>query len=396
MKLTALILAGGIGKRLWPLTTDKALFDFAGRPIIDYIVNDLKVAGITDLIIVANPKNDSRLHQLFPQAKITVQNQPTGMAEAILTTQSSISGPILIVNASDLFYPDIIKSIDPSQICLTALKTPQFLSAGYFKLADNKPNKPVAIIEKPTATNRPSDLVKLVVDYFPDPKILFNQLKQTKSRADDAYEQALNQIITQQPVFLHEYQGQFNQLKYPWQVLSMMETILQTRLRPGRASDVSIHPTAVVDDNVVLESGVKIMPHATIAGPSYISANTVIGNNALVRQSMIGKNCVVGYNTEVARSWIGAKCWFHSNYIGDSVLETDVSFGAGALTANFRLDHQPIKDTGRTKLGALIGQGVRVGVNTSLMPGIKLGSQTVVGPGLVLNQDLTDNQTHFK
>ena len=78
------------------------------------------------------------------------------------------------------------------------------------------------------------------------------------------------------------------------------------------------------------------------------------------------------------------------------LVESDISFGAGALTANFRLDQQPIKDTSRTKLGAIIGSGSRVGVNTSLMPGLKLGSQTVVGPGLVLNQDLADQQTYFK
>jgi len=78
------------------------------------------------------------------------------------------------------------------------------------------------------------------------------------------------------------------------------------------------------------------------------------------------------------------------------VLEFDISFGAGALTANFRLDQQPIKDTGRTKLGAIISRGSRVGVNTSLMPGINLGSQVVVGPGLVVTQDLNDQQVYFK
>src|SRR3989344_3687648 len=393
MKLIALISAGGIGKRLRPLTTDKALFDFAGRPLIDYVIDDLKAAGITDWVIVANPNNQSQLQKFFPQAKISLQDQPTGMADAILTVQELISGPVLIINASDLFHPDIITAIDPTQICLTGLKTTQFLPAGYFKLAGSKP---IAIIEKPAEADRPSDLVKLVMDYFPDPQVLFSQLKPSHSQADDAYEQALNQIIAQQPVSLHEYQDYFNQLKYPWQVLSMMETILQTRLKPGRAADVSIHPTAVVEDNVTLEPGVKIMAHATIAGPAYIGARTVIGNNALVRQSMIGADCVVGYNTEIARSWVGEKCWFHSNYIGDSVLEADISFGAGAITANFRLDQQPIKDTGRTKLGAIIGRGSRVGVNTSLMPGIKIGKQAVIGPGLVVKADLNDQQVYFK
>lgn len=389
MKLTALILAGGIGKRLWPLTADKALFDFAGRPLISYVTGDLKAAGITDWVIVANPANKAQLTGLYPQAKITVQAKPAGMADAILTAQELISGPVLIVNAGDLVAPI---AIDPTQICLTGLKISQFLPGGYFKFEGNKP---VAIIEKPMEKDRPSDVIKLVVDYFPDPQVLFSQLKRTKT-GDAAYERALNQILKQQQVSFREYQDRFNQLKYPWQVLSLMETILQTRLKPRQAADVSIHPTAVVADNVTLESGVKIMPHATIAGPAYIGAHTVIGNNALVRQSMIGPNCVIGYNTEVARSWVGKKCWFHSNYIGDSVLEADISFGAGAVTANFRLDQQPVKDTGRVKLGAVIGRGSRVGVNTSLMPGISIGRQAVIGPGLVVKADLDDQQLYFK
>ncbi|MBI4035130.1 MAG: hypothetical protein HY381_01920 [Candidatus Chisholmbacteria bacterium] len=77
------------------------------------------------------------------------------------------------------------------------------------------------------------------------------------------------------------------------------------------------------------------------------------------------------------------------------MLESDISFGAGALTANFRLDQQPIKDTGRTKLGAIIGSGSRIGVNASLMPGVKIGAQSFVGPGAVLSQDLADHQACF-
>lgn len=398
MKLTTLILAGGIGKRLWPLTTDKALFDFAGCPIIDYVVEDLKATGITDLIIVANPDNQAQLRSLYPQAKITIQDKPTGMADGILIAQNLISGPVLIVNASDLLDSDafaqIVAEINQTnpQILLTAKEIKEFLPTGYFKLEGAKP---VAIVEKPQSKDKPSDLVKLVVDYFQDPQILFNQLKHVKT-TDDAYEQAVTRIIKNQPASLYHYSGQFNQLKYPWHVLSMTETILNTRLKPNQHPSASVHPTAVIDDNVVLSAQVNIMAHATVKGPSFIGSKTIIGNNALIRQSMIGANSVIGYNTEIARSWVGDNCWFHSNYIGDSILEQDTSFGGGALTANFRLDQQPIKDTGRIKLGAMIGQGVRVGVNTSIMPGIKLGHHSVVGPGLVLNQDLTDNQTHFK
>ena len=151
----------------------------------------------------------------------------------------------------------------------------------------------------------------------------------------------------------------------------------------------------MIEGNVIIEKNVRVLPHACIKGPCFIGEGTIIGNNSLVRGSSVGKHCVIGYNTEVARSLIADNCWFHSNYIGDSVIEPDVSFGAGALTANFRLDQKEIKGTNRTKLGAIIGQGTRVGVNTSLMPGISLGHHSVVGPGLVLKQDLQDKAVHL-
>ena len=399
MTPTALILAAGINKRLWPITTSKALLEFAGKPIITYIIDDLKAAGITQFIIVANPDNQSKLAQLFPQAQIVVQDQPTGMADGVLTAQKLLTGPILVVNSSDLFNTSLFTQVAATlkatapKVLLMAVSTSQYLPAGYFVLDGDRP---VKIIEKPKIKDKPSNLARAVIDYFADARILFSQLIRTRAHAEDGYEQALNSILSSQEVELHTYTGPFHQLKYPWQILDMMEFILTTSFKPHQAESVSVHPTAVIAGPVVLAEGVKVLPHATISGPSFIGPRTIIGNNALVRDSIVAADCIVGYNTEVARSWVGAKCWFHSNYIGDSVLESDISFGAGALTANFRLDQQPVKDTGRIKLGAIIGSGTRVGVNTSLMPGIKLGNQVIVGPGLVLNKDLADQQTHFK
>ena len=72
----------------------------------------------------------------------------------------------------------------------------------------------------------------------------------------------------------------------------------------------------------------------------------------------------------------------------------------GVHTANFRLDRKPIKlkllktsiDTGRTKLGALLGAGTNIGVNVSLMPGITTGQSCVIFPGNTVNTALADHQ----
>jgi bifunctional UDP-N-acetylglucosamine pyrophosphorylase/glucosamine-1-phosphate N-acetyltransferase len=166
------------------------------------------------------------------------------------------------------------------------------------------------------------------------------------------------------------------------------------------SSNSSISEKAVIDQNVIIEDNVRVFEGAVIRGGSYIGRNTVIGTGALVRDSIISDDCVVGYGTEVKHSYVGSGCWFHSNYIGDSILESDCSFGAGAITANFRLDEATIKikedskiiDTETDKLGAIIASGCRIGINASLMPGIRIGAHTFVGSHVCLAENIEANK----
>ena len=159
---------------------------------------------------------------------------------------------------------------------------------------------------------------------------------------------------------------------------------------------MDIRNNVSIEGPVYLGDNVKIFENTKIVGPVYIGDNTIIGNNNIIRDSYIGKDCVTGFNTDITRSYIGDGCWFHSNYIGDSVLEGDVSLGSGSVVANLRLDEGIIGSlvkgkritTGRNKLGACIGKHVRIGVNVSTMPGIKIGSDSMIGAGVVVDKDI--------
>ena len=84
------------------------------------------------------------------------------------------------------------------------------------------------------------------------------------------------------------------------------------------------------------------------------------------------------------------------SYIGDSIVSDNCSFGAGTITANFRFDEGevPIRvkgeriSSGTDKLGVIMGHGCRTGCNATLMPGVKVGPHSIVGPGVVLYDDL--------
>ena len=88
------------------------------------------------------------------------------------------------------------------------------------------------------------------------------------------------------------------------------------------------------------------------------------------------------------------------SYIGDSIIAENCSFGAGTVTANFRFDEKEVKvnvkgeriSTDRIKFGAIIGKNSKTGVNSCLMPGVKVGPNSIIGPGVTLMDDLEPNK----
>ena len=86
----------------------------------------------------------------------------------------------------------------------------------------------------------------------------------------------------------------------------------------------------------------------------------------------------------------------HLSYVGDSVLGRDVNLGAGTNVANLRHDGASVQmmikgegvDTGRRKLGVVLGDEVTTGINVSLNAGVKVESGVGIEPGAVVLRDL--------
>jgi bifunctional UDP-N-acetylglucosamine pyrophosphorylase/glucosamine-1-phosphate N-acetyltransferase len=86
----------------------------------------------------------------------------------------------------------------------------------------------------------------------------------------------------------------------------------------------------------------------------------------------------------------------HLSYVGDSILCEHCNLGAGTITANYRLDAGTVKmmikdqlvDSGRKKLGAILGDNVKTGINALLMPGVKVGINSWIGPNFVVHKDV--------
>ena len=184
-------------------------------------------------------------------------------------------------------------------------------------------------------------------------------------------------------LFDHKYlNGLQESTEDVWKALDLLSTLFDNiALSPSRIDGV-LYSNA---QSVFVESTAVVEPGAMLCGPCYIGEHAEVRHCAYVRPySYIGQGCVVGHSTEVVRSILlsGAKA-AHFNYVGDSILGEHVMLGAGAKLANLRLDGNGVsvqwrgakRPTGRRKVGAFLGDGVRVACNAVINPG------TIIEPG---------------
>ncbi len=398
--MKTLLLAAGRSHRAKPIE-DKNFLKFFGKTLLEHQLDRLQDAGFKDILIVGGAHNLDALEavsQPYGARVLEQKNLEDGMAGAILTVESEVGNEdLFVVSSNDVVemkaYELMHKAAQQEgDSFLLAYEVSNYFPGGYLRMDGERI---VEIVEKPDPGKEPSRWVNIVLHLHKNPRALFDTLKKTTTQKDDRYEAAMATLMKERIFKAVPYTGHWQAIKHPWHVLDLMHHTLSTAERSIHPS-VQIAKTAVINGAVVIEEGCKIFDHAVIQGPAYIGKNCVVANNALVRESMIGAGSVVGFSTEVARSFIGEECWFHSNYVGDTVMSDDVSFGAGAICANLRLDEKEITSsgiaTGRNKLGPLLGSHLRVGVQTSIMPGIRVGSNTMITSGLVIGQDIEVNQ----
>lgn len=397
--ITLIVLAAGIGKRFWPFSTNKALFPFFGLPMFAHTIRDIP-KDVSRLIIVTSPANNTAIRSFkFPIETATViQKEPKGMADAMLACRDVIgNSPVIVVNVDDVVDSELLEDILKTEAfgAIPGWKPSIHGPFGYIEFAGDTIK---GIVEKPGVGKEPSPYANIVCHYISDGSAFISEIAATRSSADNVYEKALTALMVRKQFSFLPYDGPIATLKYPWNVLDVMQILLDD-IESSKGKNVVIKSNVTIEGPVFIEDNVKIFENAKIVGPCFIGKNTIIGNNTIIRASHIGKDSVIGFNCDVTRSYIGDNCWLHSNYIGDSVLEGNVSMGSGACLANLRLDDGEISSaiagkkipTGRNKLGAMIGKGVRIGVNASIMPGVKIGKNSFIGSGVVLDRDIPEN-----
>ncbi|MEM1627898.1 MAG: sugar phosphate nucleotidyltransferase [Desulfurococcaceae archaeon] len=405
--MKAIILAAGEGRRLRPITETrpKALLPVLCKPLLHWHLMFLEKIGIKEAIIVTHYLSDKILKYVEKsnsavKAEIVYQKQLLGTADAVVKAAEHIGyGEDVVILYSDIFFSEVAMntlsaSINTKYPVIAGAIVDNPREYGALILRDHHLDR---IIEKPI--DPITNLVNAGIYKLNTTDILENQDIKPSPRGEFEFTDIVNKIAGYRDIkTIILPRGSWIDIGKPWDLINANKIALQDM--KGDIKGNIIEPVSI-KVNVHIEEGAVIYPFTTINGPAFIGKNAQIGPNALIRPwSVICDNSKIGFSVEVKESIVFENVHAsHLAYIGDSIICENVNLGAGTIIANLRFDEKTVKmmidnklvDSGRRKLGAVIGAGVKTGINVSIMPGVKIGSNSWIMPGTVVYRDVPSN-----
>ncbi len=394
--MKALVLAAGEGTRLRPLTTNvpKPLLLVAGRPFMSHVLDALSALDVKDIYILVGWKAN-KIKEYYGDGsrfglriKYLEQRERMGTAHAIGCADGSIDEPFVCVNGDVIVFQDDLERMMEKHRATGGhvMGTVTVEHPERFGVIEADGDRLVKIHEKPKAP--PTKMINAGAFVFnPD---IFERIKETPKSVRGEYEitDTLNSLASEGGVRIEELKEGWMDVGLPWDLLNANE-ILMARLK-GKVEG-TVEKGAYLHGEVVVEKGARIRSGAYIEGPTYISEGCDIGPNCYIRASTcLGPGVKVGASVEVKNSIVMSKTHVpHHNYVGDSILGERCNLGAGTKVANLRFDDKPVKvsfkgqliDSGRRKLGVIMGDDVKTGINAMIDPGTIIFENSIIGPG---------------
>ena len=387
MKLATVVLAAGEGTRM-KSRLSKILHPLAGKPIVEHLILEIKQAGINDFILVVG-YFDEAIRDYFGNGEhlgvsieYHTQRKQLGTADAIRDIDKLIDGCFLLANGDAIIQSnDIQRIVAENRLAMGLIEMADTTDVGVVEV-ENK--KVVRIHEK--LKNPPSNLVNAGI-YLLNQEV-FPAIAETAPSLRGEYEltDTLQMLIDSGIPIVAEMIGSWLNITYPWDMLEANERLL-AGMEP--VNHGTIEENAVLRGPVSVGEGTVIRSGSYILGPVIVGENCEIGPNCYIRPSTaIGSNCHIGSAVEVKNSIIMNNSKIpHLNYVGDSIIGEGCNLGAGTKVANLKLDKQTISvgkiETGRRKLGVIMGDRVQTGINACLNIGCSIGNDSIVGPGMM-------------
>lgn len=380
--MQAIVLAAGEGSRMRPLTANrpKVMLPAGGRPLLEEILVRAKGAGIDRFVLVVGYRQETvRSHfgdgrALGVRIEYAVQDEQLGTGHALLAAESLAEDHFMVLNGDVLPDQTSLGSMIEAAGSVSAVAAKRVGDPRRYGVFLVERGLMKAVVEKSAAP--PSDLANAGI-YILDGEI-FDTLHRARVSARGEYEltDGLNMLASRGRVILVSEISEWIEVGRPWDLLEAGAAVIGGRsfaiegeVEPGAAikGDVAIGPGTVVRAGSYISGPVRIGKDCDIGPNCYIRSGTCIGNDVRIGNAVEVKNCTVMDGTKIG----------HLSYLGDSIIGAGCNFGAGTIVSNLRHDNANVKsfvkgelvDSGRRKLGVIMGDSVKTGIHTTIYPG---------------------------
>ena len=342
--MQALILAGGEGTRLRPLTNTvpKPVLPLAGRPHIAYVIDWLVRHGVDDVVVSCGHLAEGMrraLAELEHAAEIRYAEEPDarGTAGAIRFAEDMLAERFLVLNGDvlcDLDLTALIEQHERSGARATIALYPVEDPSGYGLVHRHEDGEITEFLEKPTPDQIDTDEINAGA-YLLERSVL----ERIPPDREVSIEREIFPVLIGDGLYGIRLEGYWIDIGTPERFLEANWDILQRRVQ-------TVTGDRLDQNGLLVEEGVEIGVPATLNGPAVIGERTEISPGAQPRPPcVLGRNCRIRPGAIVERSVL----------LGDCVVEDD------AVVVDSILGSRATVGVGAELHGAVIGEGERVG-----------------------------------
>ncbi|HNY34487.1 MAG TPA: sugar phosphate nucleotidyltransferase [Methanothrix soehngenii] len=382
--MQAIILAAGEGSRMRPLTANqpKVMLPVAGRPLLEHIILRARSAGVDRFVLVVGYGAKSVRSYFGDGSPLGVkidyvdQDRQLGTGHALMAARKKAEDRFLVLNGDVLpDEPSLMEMARSGTATVSAIEVEDPRRYGVFLTEEDRFKSVVEKSERP-----PSNLANAGIYLLK--RSIFEAMRSAPISERGEYEltDGLNLLAPQEDIRIIILKS-WLEIGRPWDILAANEILLRD-IQPTISGKVEAGAT--ISGNVSIGKRTIVRSGAYIVGPVLIGEDCDIGPNCYIRPATcIGGRVRIGNAVEVKNSAIGNDSKIgHLSYVGDSIIGERCNFGAGTICSNLRHDRGNIKsfikgeraDSGRRKLGVIMGDDVMTGINTSIYPGTVIAS----------------------